>query len=325
MRDRLSANPRMSRLASSTARLLRDSRWVRVAVRLTALALIVFLAFRLRELWRERPVDFADADLLLLSVAAIASFVAVVAYGAVWPFILRWLGVFAPRDSVGLFLQSQLGKYLPGSVWQYAGRVELARVRGVPVRSTVLSLGVEIAASAFAAGLIALFVLPLAVAVPLALAGLVVLVLVASGRAERLLYPLIRIGRRLVPIPAMDLRPALRAVPLIAVLYIPVWAIYGVAFWLSGRAFFPISTHEVVFFTAAFALGWLTGMVVVFAPGGIGVREAVLVAVLAPRVGQAEAIVIAGTSRILLTAADLVGGAAAFALSRRGRVGPAPD
>jgi len=41
----------------------------------------------------------------------------------------------------------------------------------------------------------------------------------------------------------------------------------------------------------------------------------VLVALLAPRVGHTEAIVVAGGSRILLTGADLVGGGVAFALS----------
>ena len=54
-------------------------------------------------------------------------------------------------------------------------------------------------------------------------------------------------------------------------------------------------------------------MVVVFAPGGIGVREAVLVALLAPRVGHTDAIVVAAASRILLTRADLVGGGGALA------------
>jgi uncharacterized membrane protein YbhN (UPF0104 family) len=294
-------------------------------VRLGALALIVFLALRLYRLWEERPVDFSDANLLLLSCAAVVSFVAVVAYGAVWPLILRRLGAPAPRDSIGLFLQSQLGKYLPGGVWQYAGRVELARVRGVPVRSSVLSLGIEVAASAFAAGAIGLFVLPPALAVPLALAAIAVLLVVAFGGVERLFQPLVRLVRRLAPIPAADLRASRGALPLIALLYVPVWALYGLALWLTGRAFFPIGADEVLFFTAAFALGWLAGMVVVFAPGGIGVREAVLVGLLAPRVGEAEAIVIAGTSRILLVAADLAGGSAAFALSQRRRIRPAPD
>jgi len=304
------------------------SRWVRVAVRLAALALVALLALRLRQLWQETPADLSAVDTPVIAIAAIMSLAAVVAYGSVWPFILRQIGAPVPSGSIRLFLQSQLGKYLPGSVWHYAGRVGLARSRGVAVRSTLISLGVEVGASALAAVIVGLFVLPIALAALLAVAVAVAVALIglAPARApERLLDPLIRVIRRIVPLSVVDMRQAVRALPAATALYIPVWAVYGVAFWLTARALFPIPTTDIVFFTAAFALGWLAGMIVVFAPGGIGVREAVLVGLLAPRVGHAEAIVIAGASRLLLTAADLLGGGAAFALARLqlGRAGAA--
>jgi hypothetical protein len=217
---------------------------------------------------------------------------------------------------VALFLQSQLGKYLPGSVWHYAGRIGLARSRGVPARATVASLVIELAASVVAAGLFAAFVLPLVFAVPLAIAILVCLVALATGHAERLFDPLLRLARRVITVPSTNLKPGLRTVPLIAALYLPVWALYGAAFWLTGRAMFDIPLADLGYYSAAFALGWLAGIVVIFAPGGIGVREAVLAGLLAPRVGETEAIVIAGASRLLLTAVDLAAGAGALAFTR---------
>jgi uncharacterized membrane protein YbhN (UPF0104 family) len=250
------------------------------------------------------------------------SMLAVVAYGAVWPLILERLGAPVPRDSVRIFLQSQLGKYLPGSVWHYAGRVGLARARGVAARLTLTSIGIEVAASALAAGLVGLFVLPWALAIPLTLA-LGALTVLASrrpgGSARRLLSPALRAAGRVTRVPEDELAPALRALPATAALYVPVWVLYGIAFWLTGRALFPVGAGDLVFFTAAFALGWLAGMIAVFAPGGIGVREAVLVALLSPRIGPTEAMVVAGASRVVLTAADLLGAAVAFALSSRTR------
>ena len=319
MSDHRSVEPRGSAPAEPLLHIVPRSRWVRLAVRLAVLALVVFLVLRLRQLWQKSPVDLTAADASVLAIAAIMSLAAVLAYGSVWPFILRQIGAPIPSGSIGLFLQSQLGKYVPGSVWHYAGRVGLARSRGVAVRSTLVSLGVEVGASALAAVIVGLFVLPIAIAVPLAIAVAIAVAVIglAPGRTPgRLLDPLIRVVRRIVPLSVVDMRQALRAMPAATALYIPVWAVYGVAFWLTARALFPVPTTEIVFFTAAFALGWLAGMVVVFAPGGIGVREAVLVGLLAPRVGHAEAIVIAGASRLLLTAADLLGGGAAFALTR---------
>lgn len=296
---------------------LHGTTWARIAVRVLAVGLVVVLALRLRELWRQHPVDLSTVDAPLLVLAAACSFAAVVAYGAVWPLILKRMGSTPPRGAIRLFLQSQLAKYLPGSVWHYAGRVGLARSRGLPVRTTILSLAIELAASAFAALAVAVFLLPAGAAVPVLLA-LVALVLVASrGNAlQRLLDPLRRMLRRVFPLEAEDEQRTLRALLPTSVLYVPVWALYGVAFWLTARALFAIPPGDLAYFTSAFALGWLAGMVAVFAPGGIGVREAVLVALIGPRLGQAEAIVIATTSRLLLTAADLAGGGGAVLLPR---------
>src|SRR5439155_145200 len=291
-------------------------------MRLVALALVAVLAVRLRQLWRDNPADLSHANAAALVLAAVFSLVAVIGYGSVWPFILRRIDAPVPSDSVRIFLQSQLGKYVPGSVWQYAGRVGLAKARGVSARLTMISLGVEVGASALAAAVVGLFVLPLSIALPIALAlgaAAAVLSLARAGVPRRLAAAAARAVHRIVPLSPADLGAALRASPPVTALFFPVWAAYGLAFWLTARALFPVPASDGLYFAAAFALGWLAGMVAVFAPGGIGVREAVLVGLLGPRVGHAEAIVIAGMSRILLTGADLVGGGAALALGRLGR------
>jgi hypothetical protein len=229
-----------------------------------------------------------------------------------------------PSDSVRVFLQSQLGKYVPGSVWQYAGRVGLARARGVGARLTMISLGVEVGASATAAGIVGLFVLRLAIAVPLALALALLVAATWLGRrhvADKVVTPFSRLVRRVVPLAPTDIGAALRASPPMTALYVPVWAAYGVAFWLTARALFPIPASDLVYYCATFALGWLAGMAAVFAPGGIGVREAVLAGLLAPRIGHTDAIVVAAMSRIFLTGVDLVGGGVAVALSHLGHGG----
>jgi uncharacterized membrane protein YbhN (UPF0104 family) len=99
-----------------------------------------------------------------------------------------------------------------------------------------------------------------------------------------------------------------------------VWGIYGVAFWTTGRALFAIPASDIPRYIGVFALAWLAGVVAFFAPGGIGVREAVIAALLTSRLGPADAIVLAATSRIVLSAIDIVAAAASFgvpALRRR--------
>jgi hypothetical protein len=90
------------------------------------LALIVLLALRPWQLWRREPVDFGPLDGGVFAAAVFASVAAVSAYGFVWLYLLRRLGIRPPLSWITIFFKSQLGRYLPGSVWQYAGRVGIA-------------------------------------------------------------------------------------------------------------------------------------------------------------------------------------------------------
>lgn len=294
---------------------------MRLMGRLVATALLVLLALRLWQLWRREPVDFGSVDGAVFAAAVVVSAVAVTAYGLVWPLLLRRLGTPAPLSWITLFFKSQLGKYLPGSVWQYAGRVGLAHNRGVPVQRGLVSVIAEIGYSAVAAAAASSLILGWAAAAGV-LAGVAVLLVLAVALRRRLSALLSRVpsvtpGGR---VDRQSLLGALGAAPLATVLYLVVWGLYGLAFWTTGRALFAVPVSNLGRYIGVFALAWLAGLVAVFAPGGIGVREAVIAALLSSRLGEANAIVLAGTSRVVLTVIDLVAAAASFgvpALRRR--------
>jgi len=282
---------------------IRQNPAVRVLGRLATAAIVILLAVRLWQLWRRHPVDFGHLDVAIFAAAVAVSVVAVSAYGLVWPYLLRRLGTPAPISWVTLFFKSQLGKYLPGSVWQYAGRVGLARSRGVPVQRAVASIAAEVVCSAIAAATASSLVLNSVVAAGV-FGGLAGLLALTFGVRNKL--------------------AVLEAAPGAVILYLLVWCIYGVAFWMTGRALFAIPVADLPHYIGVFAIAWLAGLVAVFAPGGIGVREAVIVALLSGRLHQADAIVLAATSRIVLTATDLVLGAASFGLPALRRDHPHP-
>jgi len=281
---------------------------------LLAAALLVPLALRLWQLWRRHPVEFGHLNGGVFAAAMIASGVAVSSYGFVWPYLLRRLGTPAPFSWIELFFKSQLGKYLPGSVWQYAGRVGLARNRGVPVLRASVSVAAEIAYSALAAAAASTLVLGWAAGAGaiFGLLGGVVVFTVALRHHVRAFAVRVKARPGGVGLDHETARAALRAAPAAIGLYVVVWGLYGVAFWATGRALFTVPMSSLPMYVGVFALGWLAGFVAVFAPGGVGVREAVLVALLSRRLGQANAIVLAATSRIVLTAVDLVAGAASL-------------
>lgn len=287
---------------------------LRAASRLLAAGLVVYLGVRLWQLWDKHPIDFHTADAGLFAVSVVAGVFALTAFALTWTVILRRLGVAARPGWVEIWFKSQLGKYLPGSVWQYAGRVTLGRRRGIPVQISLASIAVEVLASLAAAAIVSALALPIAFTFAAWAAGVLLCGVAYAFRggimatAERLAAPaLARVDRRTVA-------ASLRAVPVAAGLYLVTWALYGASFWLIAHSLFGVPASDFLHDVGVFAVAWVAGYVVVFAPGGIGVREAVLVALLSGRLGEAHAIALAGASRLVLSAIDLGCGAAALAL-----------
>lgn len=119
--------------------------------------------------------------------------------------------------------------------------------------------------------------------------------------------PVLRfLGRRLsgVDVAAPDL---LRSLALMTV----VWACYGVSLSVL------LPTTDVVAAVAAFALAHAAGVLLVFAPAGLGAREAVLIALLAPAVGVPTAAAAALLARVAHSIGDFALAAGAAAWSRR--------
>jgi uncharacterized membrane protein YbhN (UPF0104 family) len=100
-------------------------------------------------------------------------------------------------------------------------------------------------------------------------------------------------------------------------LYGAVWLLVGASFWLTARAFVAVPANDVPRYFGAFATAWLVGLVAIYAPGGVGVREAVLVGLLRGKIGSADALVVAAASRGVLTSVDLVCAAFGYAVLRR--------
>jgi hypothetical protein len=280
------------------------TRAARVLGTLLAVGLVALLLVRLAQLWNEHPVPLGDADWPLLVLALAVSGAAMTAYGAVWPTTFRALGAEPPAGLLAAFYAGQLAKYLPGGAWQYVGRASLAARLGVPFRLGAGSLLLEAACSLAAAAVVASFVLA---TTPVLGAAAAAIALLGVGAAE--LGGRLHVVRRVVA----DLG-ALRSA---TARYLLVWIVFGAAFWLTAAALYSVSISQLPLYTGVFAAAWAAGFVVVFAPGGLGVREAVIVGLLRGRLGESEAIVLAAASRIAFTLVDLAGGTAALSALRR--------
>jgi glycosyltransferase 2 family protein len=276
------------------------TRRVRVVAQLLILVAIVFAVLRVRSLWHESHIELANVDWPAITGSFLLAVTGVLGTGFIWLVILRRLGANVLSRWTPIFFQAQLAKYIPGTLWQYAGRITLARARGLPTRVVARSLPIELGASIAGAGvaclsLLGVFGIPAALAV-----GAACISVATTNRSAK-----------------AGLRSSISAAAVAIPLYTLVWAAMGASFWLTAKALVTAPVAQLPFYTGAFAVAWVVGVVAVYAPGGIGVREGVLVALLHSRLGSADALVVAAASRVLLTVGDLTIGGAAFLILRR--------
>jgi uncharacterized membrane protein YbhN (UPF0104 family) len=245
------------------------------------------------------PAQIAGSTVLVVGGLAIT--------GVVWGWLLRSYGYRIPApESAAYFFVGQLGKYIPGSVWSLAAQADMARASAIPPRTTVsvglVFLWVHVASGIPVAAVFA--VLPSDN--PLDQPWLRVL---AAAAGLALLAPIVlaRVGRALAgqpEPPALTWRDSASLLGLMLV----VWALYGTGAYLVAppdeleAAGAPLTTWAML--TGAFALSYVVGVVIIFAPAGLGAREVTLIALTAPLLGGAAAAALALMIRLVHTVGD---------------------
>lgn len=240
-----------------------------------------------------------------------------------WRALLVDLGSPLPaRIASRVFFQSQLGKYLPGSVWPMLAQVELGREHQVPPRRSAVASMLTLVLAVASGLLVAAVTLPL-------MGGAVarqywwtftLVPLIAAGLYPRVLNPLLARAFRLIGRQPPG-EPVTLAGELVALGWgLAGWLAYGLQVWVIMRDLGATQARALPIAVGTFALAWTVGFLVVVAPAGAGAREALLVLGLAPVLSAAPALVLAIISRVLLTAADLLLAGLAVLVRRRAGV-----
>ncbi len=313
---------RLAELASAHRRLF-------AAVQIALLAVFVGLfvwALRGSLHGAGRALDHTNYVLFGLACAALGAYYLVFVLG--WMRILAEWGVTLSYPvALRAEMLSMLAKYIPGGIWTPAARVLAARRAGVHDAALVTSSMLLEAGLSAVSGVI-VFVLGLAFVdnvdaplAPLIVFGVVLAILVQPRVFRPLAHKvLIRFGyTRELP----NIRS--RTLTALLVFYAGTWVLGGFALWLLLRS---VGAHPepatIVFLGGTAAVGAIVAVVFVFAPSGLGVREASMYGLLLALTTPGRALGVVALNRLALTAVELVlllvGG---LFLRRRGGRAPA--
>jgi uncharacterized membrane protein YbhN (UPF0104 family) len=278
------------------------------AVRLGFIATAATLgALAITSEWQDIRHELARLSPALLGLACVTAAAAMVASMAMWRMLLADLGSpLRYRAAARVLFVSQLGKYLPGSVWPALAQMELGRDHGVPRRRAATAFALAslftLATGLVVAGATLPFVAAAEVA-PYRWAFLVAVGLVGLLH-PRLLNPLLDRLLRLARRPPLDRPLTLRRIAAVGLVSVGQWLLFGLHAWLLAVGLGGDAGTSLLLSIGGFALAWSLGYLFVIAPAGIGVREVVLAAALSPVLGRADAIVLAVVSRMVLTIVD---------------------
>jgi hypothetical protein len=181
-------------------------------------------------------------------------------------------GKLSYRQAFRTLYQASAAKYVPGSVWQFLGRVALAERAGVPARTAATAMALDVATN-FGGAVVAIF----PPAAPLVAWGLGRLPGSVPGAAWRMLG-----------------------------VYAGVWVCLGVGAACLARALGPLGPAAMAQVAAALVVAWVAGTVAIVAPAGLGVREWSLAFLLGPVIGAAPAALLALALRAWLVAGEVV-------------------
>jgi hypothetical protein len=250
---------------------------------------------------RGAAVSVSWGEVLLASLIWTSGYVQMI---QLWASSFPWWGSSIPLyNGLRVFFVTNLARYIPGAVWQFAGLAGMTMEAGAsPAAASVgvillqiVTLATGIVLTVSAAPRLLPFTAGLTSAEQLAIAALLValLIVVLPRLLPRIRSVAERVLKRPVPLPS----PPRGQFAVYVIRCAGNWLIYGFAFWLFSRALLGREAPSARVAITCYIASYLAGLIAVFAPGGIVVREGAIIGLLQPSIGVEAATILAIASR----------------------------
>ena len=287
-------------------------RYLRILQWATVAAIFGFLGKMVWDHWNQVKTASFTFDVFLLSISTLLFVSSYFIQIWAWYLITLRLGVaLSTPDTLKSWFYSQLGKYLPGKVWLLLSRFYFYESKGKSKKTISIALFVETVTMIVAAGLMflgALFFFKEArpfftgrQSVWLILVFLLGLLSLHPRVFQRILnWTLARFKKDPVSLPISY--PDILWILFVCILS---WIVGGVGFYLFVDSVYPVAPQYILFLTGALAISSTLGLVALFAPSGLGVREGALVYLLSLVMAAPVAVIISILTRIWMTLIEI--------------------
>lgn len=256
----------------------------------------------------------SSLDLILLVLSAAVIYLT---NSLSWHLITKALGMkLSYWDNLQVWVLSNVSRFIPGAIWQYAGRIYLAGEKGMSKTVAAACLQIEALFTLFAGSLVILLILnswvpPDGFSVQLmslltfGLTALFLLVFTNRGMLKIFSHLLEKILKKEIYLEQIAL--PLPWLPTILASFLMQFVVDGAVLFFLTRNLVDLPLNLYPIFIAVFAISWMTGYLSFFAPSGLGVQEVTMTAllILFLPIPAALAVVVAVLFRLVLLISEI--------------------
>jgi len=211
--------------------------------------------------------------------------------------------------AVTSYLYSILGKYIPGKVFMLLARVPAYEEEGVKIRKVTICFFLENICTLLGAAFLFLFSLfffpnDLLNDYKWLTIGLVVLFFVCIN--PKILNYFLKLIEKITKKEDLLISVSYAQMIKIVLLFICNWLVVGVGFYMLTCSIYPVPMSELFYVSGIYGLSCIIGILAVFAPSGIGVREGIMVVGLSLVMPKEYAVIISIVSRLWQSVAELI-------------------
>lgn len=298
---------------------LLNSKWIKwVGIGITAVSFIFLAKFLFSMHVNLSKLEHPEQVIFWVAALAICYVGVVYLSAAAWRLILNFISrtKIPFHSTFDVYVRANIAKYLPGNIMHFAGRNVLAKKLSFDQVDVAFSTILEIAV---------LLVSAIIWSSVLSFHSFITMLTDLKQRSGNMVYIVIGVGIALVAVACVFLhRKKLlhkyrrfftaafaKVVPQLFLLYTLTMMIPGLFLAVFfGALGTPLTPSSILHIVAAYMISWVAGYVVIGSPGGIGVRESVIVLLTASLGGNDVAVL----SALLLRVASSLGDGAAYGL-----------
>jgi uncharacterized membrane protein YbhN (UPF0104 family) len=219
-----------------------------------------------------------------------------------WHGMLKWCGYPLPmRQLFRIYFLTGVSRYLPGGIWHFGGRIIWLNQLSVPLKAstrTVVAEQISVLWVALVSSMFFVFSKGLSSLLLQALLGLMCFLLLIAAS--------VILTWTFKAADCEDRSHKIQSFKQIT-LYFAFWLCYGISIYTLIIALdYPIQQIESFKIIGYASLSWAVGYLIIFVPGGLGVREGVLTVLLSALLPFPIAGTIALLARLVSTIPELI-------------------